>query len=707
MTYQSLYRRFRPSRFAEVRGQDHITGAVRNAVRTDSVGHAYMFSGPRGCGKTSTARILGKALNCTNLDDGEPCGTCESCVAMEAGTSYDLHELDAASNNGVDAMRDLVSRAALGTAGRTKVYILDEVHMLSPAASNALLKTLEEPPPHVTFVLATTDPQKVLPTIKSRTQHFIFELLSPHELEDYVRWVIAEADLSVDDDAIAYVVRQGRGSARDTLSALDQVVAGGGVVPRQEPSAEVVDALINRDTGAALAAVAHALGSGSDPRVLGEALVADLRDLFLLTMGVDGANVADADREALTERARTAGPARLTRALEQLGTALVDMRQASDPRVPLEVALVRLTSPEADLSVEALAERVESLERALAGGAATAPSAATATTAAARSTERTPSPTEAAPSPASVESAPGPASDAAPPGAAAQGGGQADEPAAQASGPSDPRSKMEEARAMLRAKTGREAPPAEPIDAVPASEAPPPTPRRRRPRPPAEGGAAGATEAPPSPAPDSAAAAGPAPMAEPEPPPRAVADAPSPSAAPAAPEPEPAPAGAPADTGTASEANELNAALETVLGQLKPVARALFVGRFAPSADGSVEFHLDNPAIADRATARQQEFVQQLSATVGRPVQFKVVAGPGGAAAGREPSGRHGRTSHDGSPAPRGAVDTDDSEWAPDEEEDYAALDMDELEDADPPLSAAKRLLEAFPGAELITPDDT
>ncbi|MFZ1438860.1 MAG: DNA polymerase III subunit gamma/tau, partial [Candidatus Microthrix subdominans] len=369
MSYQSLYRRFRPSRFAEVRGQDHITVALRNAVRTDTVGHAYMFSGPRGCGKTSSARILARALNCTNLADGEPCGVCDSCVAMESGTSMDLHELDAASNNGVDAMRDLVSRAALGTAGRNKVYILDEVHMLTGAASNALLKTLEEPPPHVTFVLATTDPQKVLPTIKSRTQHFNFELLSPHELENYVRWVIAEAELTVDDEAIAYVVRQGRGSARDTLSSLDQVVAGGGVVPREEPSANLVSALTERDTGAALTAVADALGMGSDPRVLAEALVADLRDLFLLTMGVEGANVADADREELTDRARRFGPARLTRALEQLGSALVDMRQASDPRVPLEVALVRLTAPTADLSIEALAERVEALERALAGGA--------------------------------------------------------------------------------------------------------------------------------------------------------------------------------------------------------------------------------------------------------------------------------------------------------------------------------------------------
>ena len=169
MAYQSLYRSYRPRRFSEVRGQDHVVRALRNAVRDGRVGHAYLFSGPRGTGKTSTARILAKALNCENLQDGEPDCTCESCLAIEAGTSYDLQELDAASNNGVEAVRDLIGKVALGSPGRTKVYILDEVHMLSTAASNALLKTLEEPPGHVVFVLATTDPHKVLPTIRSRT----------------------------------------------------------------------------------------------------------------------------------------------------------------------------------------------------------------------------------------------------------------------------------------------------------------------------------------------------------------------------------------------------------------------------------------------------------------------------------------------------------------------------------------------------------
>src|SRR3954464_5381655 len=211
--YQSLYRRYRPQRFSEVRGQDHVTRALGNAVREGRVAHAYLFSGPRGTGKTSTARILAKALNCTKLDDGEPCGTCDSCVQVAAGTSLDVMELDAASNNGVDAMRDLVSRAALGTPGRWKVYIVDEVHMLSTPASNALLKSLEEPPAHVVFVLATTDPQKVLPTIRSRTQHFEFRLIGPDVLVDLLKDINASADLNVPPEAIDFVIRRGNGSA--------------------------------------------------------------------------------------------------------------------------------------------------------------------------------------------------------------------------------------------------------------------------------------------------------------------------------------------------------------------------------------------------------------------------------------------------------------------------------------------------------------
>jgi DNA polymerase-3 subunit gamma/tau len=225
--YQSLYRRYRPQRFSELRGQDHVATALRNAVRTDRVGHAYLFSGPRGTGKTSTARILAKALNCESPQDGEPCGRCGSCVAITEGSSLDVHEMDAASNNGVEAMREVVSHTALATPGRHRVYIVDEVHMLSTAASNTLLKTLEEPPLHVVFVLATTDPHRVLETIRSRTQHYEFRLLSADVLGSLLRDVRSDAGLDVSPEALSLALRRGNGSARDALSALDQIVVSG------------------------------------------------------------------------------------------------------------------------------------------------------------------------------------------------------------------------------------------------------------------------------------------------------------------------------------------------------------------------------------------------------------------------------------------------------------------------------------------------
>src|SRR5215213_9358467 len=191
----SLYRPFRPQRFAEVRGQQFVVSALRNAVRDGKVAHAYLFSGPRGTGKTSTARILAKALNCTNPQEGEPCCECDSCIQVQRGASMDVVELDAASNRKLDEMRDLLSRVSLGTPGQWKVYIIDEVHQLTPDASSALLKTLEEPPAHVVFVLATTDPQKVLPTIRSRTQHFEFRLLPVEVLARHLKWVAADAGL--------------------------------------------------------------------------------------------------------------------------------------------------------------------------------------------------------------------------------------------------------------------------------------------------------------------------------------------------------------------------------------------------------------------------------------------------------------------------------------------------------------------------------
>jgi DNA polymerase-3 subunit gamma/tau len=368
VTYQSLYRRFRPQRFAEVRGQEPIVTALRNAVREGRVAHAYLFSGPRGTGKTSTARILAKALNCANPVDGEPCNECLSCTEIRAGSSLDVHELDAASNNGVDAMRDLVSRAALGSPGRWKVYIVDEVHMLSAAASNALLKTLEEPPGHVVFVLATTDPQKVLPTIKSRTQHYEFRLLPAEILRDLLMDVESAAGLAVAPEAIDIVVRRGRGSARDALSVLDQVAAAGAVEADAAPVEQIVEALCDRDAAAALVAVAERINAGHDPRQLTSDIVTELRQVFLATMAKGLVGVPDDELVRLEEQARRLGAPALVRAMETLGTALVDMREAPDPRVLLEVALVRMCKPEADASPAALLERIERLERGQGGG---------------------------------------------------------------------------------------------------------------------------------------------------------------------------------------------------------------------------------------------------------------------------------------------------------------------------------------------------
>ena len=249
--------------------------ALRSAVRDDRVSHAYLFSGPRGTGKTSSARILAKALNCESPVDGEPCDVCTSCVEITQGSSLNVHELDAASNNGVDAMRDLVAHAGLGTPGRWKVYIVDEVHMLSTAAANALLKTLEEPPSHVVFVLATTDPQKVPPTIRSRTQHLEFRLLGAETLHNLLESVNEEAGLHVDEEALEAAVRRGRGSARDALSALDQVVASGSADAARPELAAVLDALADGDVSQVLVALerapgrrlgASAAGHGADRR---------------------------------------------------------------------------------------------------------------------------------------------------------------------------------------------------------------------------------------------------------------------------------------------------------------------------------------------------------------------------------------------------------------------------------------------------------
>jgi DNA polymerase-3 subunit gamma/tau len=383
----SLYRKYRPQKFAELVGQDHVTTALRHAVREDRVGHAYLFSGPRGTGKTTTARLLARALNCLNLgDDGEPCGVCENCEAVAAGTFFDLVELDAASNNGVDAMRELIQSVHLGVGAtsRRKVYIIDEVHMLTAASSNTLLKTLEEPPAHVVFVLATTDPQKVLPTLRSRTQHFEFTLLSHGQLVAHLAAILGREGIETDPEALDLIARRASGSARDALSLLDQALAvGGGDLDALQVQAAfggapfeqrlaLLEAAAAEDVASALVGVHDLVASGHDVRRVADDLLRTLRDAFLQS-NASGRVPYDGPPEEcdrLTALAKEMGNAAVVRAIEIMGDAIIDIRgqAVADPRLVLEVAVVRIARREARTREETLLDRVEQLEQRLSDG---------------------------------------------------------------------------------------------------------------------------------------------------------------------------------------------------------------------------------------------------------------------------------------------------------------------------------------------------
>ena len=346
--------------------------ALQGAVKNGRVVHAYLFSGPRGTGKTTAARVLAKALNCERPVDGDACDECASCVAITRGSSLDVTELDAASNNGVDDIREITAGAWHQTPGRWKVYIFDEVHQLSKAASAALLKTLEEPPSHVVFVLATTDPHKVLPTIRSRTQHLEFRLLSGETLSSLLHEIRQAAGLPADEETLDAAVRLGRGSARDALSALDQLVATGSTHDVGPVFDGLLGALADTDAVAALRELAKLTGEGWDPEQLTESFAGEVRQVFLMQVAPDVADAVDQDRERLSGWGERLGLARSVRILETFGRALREMKSAPEKVAVVEVALVRLVHPELDNTVEALGERLSRLER---GAVAPPPSA--------------------------------------------------------------------------------------------------------------------------------------------------------------------------------------------------------------------------------------------------------------------------------------------------------------------------------------------
>jgi DNA polymerase III subunit gamma/tau len=378
MAYLSLYRKYRSQTFDEILGQEHVTRTLANAISEGRVAHAYLFTGPRGTGKTSTARILAKALNCVKRPTPEPCGECESCVAISNGSSLDVIEMDAASHSKVDETREVLSGVPLATAGgRRKVYVIDEVHMLSAGSFNALLKTLEEPPPHVIFILATTEAHKVLPTIVSRTQRFDFRRIPSDILESHLAEISKLESIDIDPGAIAVLARHAEGSARDALSSLDQLASLGRDVTvddaerllgrrSEEALIDLFDSIAKGDLGAIFATSQMLVAQGIDFRQLAFEAMGHARSLLLLKSSPGAEELLDAaieDRARLVTQAETFSGGVLLRTMDLIGKAITEMRNAPNHRLLLEVALIRSAAPDTDPSAMGLLGRIERLER--------------------------------------------------------------------------------------------------------------------------------------------------------------------------------------------------------------------------------------------------------------------------------------------------------------------------------------------------------
>jgi DNA polymerase-3 subunit gamma/tau len=374
----ALYRKYRPQSFADVVGQEAVVRTLKNAIAADQVRQAYLFAGPRGTGKTSMARILAKSLNCTNGPTPEPDGTCHACVAIAAGSSLDVIEMDAASQRGIDDIREIRDRVVLQPVeGRYKVYILDEAHQLTDAAWNALLKLIEEPPPHLVFVFCTTDLSKVLPTVRSRCQTFVFQRPRLHDLVTVLTRVAEGEQIDAPPQALSLVARAARGSFRDATSTLDQLASAteGKVTVQavlqllgtveEEALFRLCDLVVDRDTAGALTFVEELSEQGNDLGRLVSELIEHLRHLLLVQhMGEvpESLPVTEEARERLRSQANQLGEPAVIRLLDLLAVAVDDMRQGGDPRLPLELALVKVTRPGADLSRESVAYRLEQLE---------------------------------------------------------------------------------------------------------------------------------------------------------------------------------------------------------------------------------------------------------------------------------------------------------------------------------------------------------